>query len=196
MKFSVSVFAFLWLLTTTSPSSAQWKDPGSGMPTPNAAGLGLYGEVPVSFFTGVPDISVPLYTVKGNKIELPVELKYHASGLRPEMHPGWVGNGWSLSAGGVITRKINGKIDEYQRITQGIGKLGYYYNYSNLNSSSWDAQSRILAATVEYPEVQNFGNSPLPSYWLTWLVDTAPFIPTGTTDTIETIFSASKDLSQ
>src|SRR5258706_7234244 len=33
-------------------------------PTPNAAALGKYGDIPVSYHTGVPDISIPIYTVQ------------------------------------------------------------------------------------------------------------------------------------
>jgi hypothetical protein len=51
------------------------------IPSPNASSLGLYGELPVSYFTGIPEISIPLYEVKGTKIELPIKLSYHASGM-------------------------------------------------------------------------------------------------------------------
>lgn len=39
------------------PASSQ------SLPSPNVAALGLYGEIPVSKFTGMPDISVPIYEV-------------------------------------------------------------------------------------------------------------------------------------
>ncbi len=74
--------------------------------SPNTASLGMYGEVPVSYFTGIPNIEIPLYTLKENGIEVPVTMRYHASGVRPDMHPGWVGMGWALDAGGVITVTI------------------------------------------------------------------------------------------
>ena len=34
------------------------------MPAPNAAALGKYGDYSVGNFTGVPDISIPIYTVQ------------------------------------------------------------------------------------------------------------------------------------
>ncbi|MBC7937972.1 MAG: hypothetical protein H7Y86_21705 [Rhizobacter sp.] len=109
------------------------------IPSPNASSLGIYGELPVSYFTGVPDISIPIYEVKGNKIGLPISLSYHAGGLRPEVHPSWVGNGWSLNAGGVITRKWNGVLaDEYQYI-DGIPNTGMPI----LSASDWSSNAKI-----------------------------------------------------
>lgn len=108
------------------------------IPSPNAASLGEYGDLPVSYFTGVPNISVPLYEVKGNKIDLPISLSYHAVGLRPDVHPGWVGNGWSLQAGGVITRKMNQMMDEFQYIFDNTG-YGQYY----MRMSDWASDAKV-----------------------------------------------------
>jgi len=33
-------------------------------PSPDAAALGKYGNIPVSTYTGVPNIEVPVYTIK------------------------------------------------------------------------------------------------------------------------------------
>lgn len=81
-------------------------------PSPTAAGLGRYGDIPVSYYTGVPNISVPLYhtTVDGTPFDL--ALSYHASGIKVEEDASWVGLGWSLEAGGVITRTLHGVPDE------------------------------------------------------------------------------------
>src|SRR6202012_537761 len=81
--------------------------------SPNAASIGLFGSYPVSYYTGVPIIDIPLYTLKEREISVPISLSYHASGFRPDQHPGWVGTGWSLNAGGVITRTVNDIMDEY-----------------------------------------------------------------------------------
>jgi YD repeat-containing protein len=109
------------------------------IPSPNASSLGVYGELPVSLFTGIPDISIPIYELKGNKIGLPISLSYHAGGLRPEVHPSWVGNGWSLNAGGVITRKWNGVFaDEYQYI-DGTSNTGIPL----LGASDWSSNAKI-----------------------------------------------------
>jgi hypothetical protein len=43
-------------------------------PSPEAAALGKYGDVPVSKYTGVPDISIPLYTLQSKNIQVPITL--------------------------------------------------------------------------------------------------------------------------
>jgi len=85
--------------------------------TPNAASLGKYADVPVSQHTGMPQIGIPIYTISEGGINLPVSLSYHASGLKVMEQASWVGAGWSLNAGGVITRTVQGQPDE--RLTSG-----------------------------------------------------------------------------
>ena len=80
--------------------------------SPNAAELGKYGRTPVNYFNGLPSISIPLTEVNAKGYTLPIYLTYHASGNKPDQHPGWVGLGWTLHAGGSITRVINGQKDE------------------------------------------------------------------------------------
>jgi len=80
--------------------------------SPNAAALGKYGEIPISLYSGIPNINIPIYTLKGRDIEVPISLSYHAGGVRVEEIASWVGIGWSLNAGGVITRSIRGMPDD------------------------------------------------------------------------------------
>ncbi|WP_331058782.1 hypothetical protein [Hymenobacter sp.] len=102
---------FVGCMSATAPVSAQPKSTAD-VPTPNAASLGEFGQVPVSFFNGLPSIAVPLYTFQYRDIVIPIELTYHAGGNRPDAYPGWVGLGWNLNAGGAITRIVNGRPDE------------------------------------------------------------------------------------
>ncbi|MEO1519025.1 MAG: hypothetical protein AAFV95_28690, partial [Bacteroidota bacterium] len=69
------------------------------MPAPNAASLGKYGDVPVSYYTGVPNIGVPIHTLQEGPLSLPISLNYHAGGVKVAEMASWVGLGWSLSAG-------------------------------------------------------------------------------------------------
>lgn len=70
--------------------------------TPEAAAFMRYGEESVNEYTGVADISVPLYTIKCKDIEIPLVLRYDASGIKVEQEASWVGLGWNLMVGGCI----------------------------------------------------------------------------------------------
>lgn len=80
-------------------------------PTPEVAGMNLYGNIPVNEYTGTPDISIPLYTLKSGQIELPITLSYHASGIKVAQEATWVGLGWNLLAGGCVTLNAVGNVD-------------------------------------------------------------------------------------
>lgn len=80
-------------------------------PSPTAASLMQYIDMPVSHYTGVPSINIPLYTIKVSGYELPISLSYHASGIKVSQEASWVGLGWSLNAGGAITRVVRCKDD-------------------------------------------------------------------------------------
>ena len=90
-------------------------------PSPKVAKLGVYGDIPVDNYTGVPDIKIPLYTYHYNGLEVPVYLSYHSTGLLVDEQASEVGLGWSLHAGGVIGHTIYGTNDEYNG---GFGRNG------------------------------------------------------------------------
>lgn len=80
--------------------------------SPNAAALARYGEIPVNLFTGIPSIGIPLYELKGQNLSVPMSLSYHAGGHKVQDIPSWVGLGWALNVGGVITRSVRGLPDD------------------------------------------------------------------------------------
>ncbi|QEC79310.1 RHS repeat protein [Mucilaginibacter ginsenosidivorax] len=80
-------------------------------PPPDVSALGKFGLVPVSTFSGIPDISYPIYTVKEGTLTFPVSLKYYAGGLKVKEDASEVGLGWALSASGSITSTTRGAPD-------------------------------------------------------------------------------------
>lgn len=81
--------------------------------TPEAAAFKKYGEESVNEYTGTADISVPLYTIKCKDIEIPLVLRYDASGIKVEQEASWVGLGWNLMVGGCINYVCAGGHDMY-----------------------------------------------------------------------------------
>jgi hypothetical protein len=80
--------------------------------SPTSFELGKYGDIPVNEATGIANINIPLLTFKSNKISVPLSMNYQTSGVKVNQVSSWVGNGWSLNAGGTITRAIRGIPDE------------------------------------------------------------------------------------
>ncbi|HZY82113.1 MAG TPA: hypothetical protein VFE50_21460 [Cyclobacteriaceae bacterium] len=104
------------LLLFSATLNAQSPAPASKMsavmpPSPEAASLAKFVEVPVSYFNGIPNISIPLYEINEGDIKVPITLSYHASGVKVNEDASWVGLGWSLSAGGDIVVDSRGGND-------------------------------------------------------------------------------------
>ena len=81
--------------------------------TPEASAFKIYGEESVNEYTGTADISVPLYTIKCKDIEIPIVLRYDASGIKVEQEASWVGLGWNLMVGGCINYVCAGALDQH-----------------------------------------------------------------------------------
>ena len=81
-------------------------------PAPEAASLGKYTDMPVNYSSGLPQISIPMFTASSRDISVPVSLSYHAGGIRVEEIASRVGLGWNLQAGGNITRTVRGIADD------------------------------------------------------------------------------------
>jgi hypothetical protein len=81
-------------------------------PSPEASSLGKYGEWPVSLYTGIPSISIPIYELKGRGLSVPITISYNAAGNKVGEISSSVGLGWSLQTGGIISRSVRGIPDE------------------------------------------------------------------------------------
>ncbi|HTH56432.1 MAG TPA: RHS repeat domain-containing protein [Cyclobacteriaceae bacterium] len=127
MRLQTFLFASLvWMLSYTSclsQNDAQVTAPNYVPPSPDAASLGKFADFPVGTYTGTPDITIPLTTIKVRDVSFPLTLSYHASGIRVEEEASWVGLGWTLNAGGAITRTIRGNDD-----LSTTNRVGYVYS--------------------------------------------------------------------
>lgn len=86
--------------------------------SPNTYAFARYGDLPVNYSTGVPDIQIPLTSITDKDVSLDISLSYHAAGIKVDQEAGWVGLGWSLNAGGVITSQVRG-VPDYMNSTTG-----------------------------------------------------------------------------
>jgi hypothetical protein len=127
-------------------------------PSPTAATLGIYGQIPVNLFNGVPNINIDLYKLKVDEFELPISLSYHIGSVKPDEKPGVVGLGWNLNTGGAITRIVNDKQDEYVILGQYDPTLyAYYYHYGLLDRNDWYSTNNLIAYNECFHQHGNLG---------------------------------------
>ncbi|HRY33825.1 MAG TPA: hypothetical protein P5531_12735 [Bacteroidales bacterium] len=119
-------------------------------PSPTASELGKYGQIPIGLFTGTPDIKIPLFTLEGKNLNLPISLSYNCNGVKVDQIASWVGMGWSLNAGGVITRVVRDEPDDleernmrddFEPITE---ELLEYMQATFTNSSIYDTEPDLF----------------------------------------------------
>lgn len=84
---------------------------------PSAATLGNYGVYEASEYTGAANIGVLLCEAHSGEVELPVALKYEASGIKVGQQASSVGLAWRLDVGGSIMHIVNGQDDFNTRAT-------------------------------------------------------------------------------
>lgn len=82
-------------------------------PSPTASSIVNQIEQNVQHYTGALQLGVPIYTLRSRSLSVPVNLSYNGSGVKVNDIASWVGLGWSLNAGGVISRVMNGLPDEF-----------------------------------------------------------------------------------
>ena len=118
----------------------------------NANSMTRGTAVPINHFTGVPNISVPLFSLPGRALSVPIALSYHAGGHQVNEFANWVGLGWNLQVGGVITRTVRGMPDESLNgycgenakggtASDNLALVDTIYNYlDSVQSGTWDGQ--------------------------------------------------------
>ncbi|RZM27486.1 MAG: hypothetical protein EOO88_12925 [Pedobacter sp.] len=103
-------------------------------PSPNVSAINKFGNIPVGQSTGIPNISVPVYSWSGKNFgkSFEIGLAYHNGGVKVNEMASNVGLGWALNAGGVISRTMRGVYDE-------LPQTGFLYQ--NLPASSYDGNT-------------------------------------------------------
>ncbi len=115
---TTKIFLIIYLLTQTvwaqSNSSTENKSylPNITPPSPEAFAISEYGKNGISEFSGKLNLSIPLYTFSAGQLSLPISLNYSGAGVKVNDISTWAGMNWNLSAGGVITRRVNDFADE------------------------------------------------------------------------------------
>ena len=118
--------------------------------SPEVSNLAKYSEVPVSYYTGVPNISIPIYTLKGQSISIPISLSYHAGGHKVTDIASRIGLGWSLNAGGQVYRVMRQLPDD---LYNNYGYLTTMHTIEEYESSTIEEKDDLLKLAKEFESV-------------------------------------------
>lgn len=149
------LFVGIFLLYNVQYAIAQTGLPQLLPPSPEASALFKFLDYGVDYSSGVPQINIPLYEVKSGSLTVPISISYFAGGRKPNDVTGPVGLGWSLNAGGMISRTIYGKPDDQSDFpptlkleAETTNKDDYDYLASLYYPGGYDSQYDIFSYTA------------------------------------------------
>lgn len=132
-RYHLMILYLLLCMVVKGQTEAQQIVPQS----PTVGSLIQYADCPVSYYSGTPNINLPLYEINVDNFKIPISLSYNASGIKVAQESSWVGLGWSLNAGGCISRSVQCYDDFLERSYPGINvEKGYYDDKDITNPAS------------------------------------------------------------
>ncbi len=100
-------------------------------PSPESSSLIKEIEIGNNYSSGSPKVQIPLYTIQGDRLNLPITASYTTTGTKVSDEASRLGLGWNLNAAGQVTRNVRGIADEslytigVEDDTQGGGGTNY-----------------------------------------------------------------------
>lgn len=80
--------------------------------SPQVSALEKYIDFPIDEKRGIINISIPIFTIELNNFKLPITIDYITEGIKPDQISSNVGLGWTLRAGGAISRTVRGLYED------------------------------------------------------------------------------------
>ena len=103
----------------TAQVSSNYK-PQNAVASPTAAGLAKQANQTPNLYNGTVSVDIPLFSLQENQLSLSASMNYNTGGIPVNDYGTWLGLGWNLNCGGVITRKVNGFTDETNQGSFGL----------------------------------------------------------------------------
>ena len=151
MIFYVFLLSFLFYISSSATFSQSFEAinysqsyTAANAIAPTTASLMKAIDNPVGLYTGCPNIQYNIFTLHDGKIEIPIILSYTASGIKVNEEASWVGLGWNINVGGMITQSAVGCIDlesEYSNLYSTCDDYfpeGSYPSYNLKNYKPYD----------------------------------------------------------
>ncbi|MDB9380915.1 hypothetical protein PN465_01475 [Nodularia spumigena CS-584] len=82
-------------------------------PSPEAFNFTKFGDIPLNECSGLANLNVPIYNYNVGRIHVPLSLAYVTEGVKVDQMNGHVGMSWKLQAGGLITREVRDRPDNW-----------------------------------------------------------------------------------
>lgn len=108
MKKTVILISSLFTITIYSQISPYDSKP---IKSPEATAFVNSNFLQLDEFTGKADITIPLYSINLDGLEIPITLTYDTGGVKVNTTSSNVGLNWSLNAGGLISTEVQGISD-------------------------------------------------------------------------------------
>ncbi|OQP46230.1 hypothetical protein A4H97_31195 [Niastella yeongjuensis] len=116
-RFPFIFYPLLIFAITKAVGQASYIMPTVIQPSPQSLAFTRYGDYPMSDYAGLTNITIPLHTVTGRKLSMPITISFHASGRMADEMNGTLGMRWTLNCGGLVTRTMKGAPDEWNFLT-------------------------------------------------------------------------------
>lgn len=158
------LLCLLTLLTSTGYNNIQAQDYSTVHPSPNIGWNLAEVNQANNLFTGTAGFTIPIFGLEAGTFHLPVSLSYHSKAIQVDQLPSWVGLGWNLSAGGQVSRIVNGKPDELREVKNVHGTITMLWNGTYMYSTVVDVQvptTHDFAYSANYQQL----NTSNPSDW-------------------------------
>jgi len=161
MKKYLTLLFFLRVILVLSQDTPGFELPNFAAKTPEAAAFLKYGEYPVELSTGVPGISIPLYTLNLSDYNMPITLNYHASGIKVNQEATWTGLGWNLNYGAQVVLSVRDDVDENNQVIDQIPNsddlLNHWSNHPYDYNAGVIVNEQLEKSRVK--DVYNFSSS-------------------------------------
>jgi hypothetical protein len=132
----ITVFA---LLLSVYSNYAQEYTP---MKSPDVTAFVNANYIPMDESTGRVNVTIPIYTINLDGIEIPISISYDTGGVKVNSASSSVGLNWSLNAGGVVNKEVIGtddfssdsQLNENSTTRRIFTKYGYLMNLFSLSN--------------------------------------------------------------
>ena len=118
--------------------------------SPQVEAMMRYDNSSVNLNTGTVSLTVPLVEFDDPDFDLDVSITYSSDGFKPLQPDNFVGMGWRLNCGGVITREVHGIPDEFIGFPAAPARHGYDKNVSGYLAAAQPTANVLLSADTTW----------------------------------------------